>query len=58
MMYDLEDDSKAKYAGGLTLPNGDIICVPATAPSILILKPDKNTEIPESIYKEFFQDNY
>lgn len=58
MMYDLEDDSKAKYAGGLTLPNGDIICVPATAPSILILKPDKNTEIPEFIYKEFFQDNY
>ena len=58
MVYDLKDDSKAKYAGGLTLPNGDILCVPATASSLLIIKPDKNTKIPESIYKVFCQDNY
>ena len=58
MLHDLRDDSKAKYAGGLTLPNGDIICVPANASSILILKSNKNTKIPESIYKEFYQDNY
>ena len=58
MMYNLEDDSKAKYAGGLTLPNGEIVFVPATSSTIMVLKPERYMRIPESFYKAFCQDNY
>lgn len=58
MVYDLKSISKAKYAGGITLPNGEIFCVPANASSIMILKPSKSMIIPNSIYTEFYQDNY
>lgn len=57
-IHDLHDDTKAKYAGGITLSDGRIICVPATANDILILKPIVNKEISEDIYKEYFVDNY
>ena len=58
MIYDLEDESKAKYAGGLTLPNGEIVFVPATSSTIMVLKPERYMRIPESFYKAFCQDNY
>ena len=53
MIYDLKDDSKAKYAGGLTLPNGEIVFVPATSSTIMVLKPERYMRIPESFLSEF-----
>lgn len=58
ILEDLNDYSNAKYAGGVTTPNGDIICVPATSKKILLLKPNKKINIPNKIYNVLFSDNY
>lgn len=57
-IFDVGNENKAKYAGGITLENGDIVFVPATAKSILILKCADENHIPQVTYKEFCIDNY
>lgn len=57
-IYDLKDSSKAKYAGGITLRDGRIICVPATADSILVMQPNKSGKIPSDLYEIYCKDNY
>lgn len=57
-VFDLKDSSKAKYAGGVTLQNGKIVCVPATASSILILEPNCEGVIPDGMYSKYINDNY
>lgn len=57
-VYDLHDMSKAKYAGGITLQDGTIVCVPVTASSILKLVPDKAYTISEETFDAFCKDNY
>ena len=57
-VFDLHDETKAKYAGGTTLPDGTIVCIPATAKKVLLLRPNKEAKIPKSIYKKYYVDNY
>lgn len=58
VLYDLNDCSKAKYAGGVTKQNGQIIGVPAASNSIFSLIPSEEISIPESIYSMYFTDFY
>lgn len=58
VICDLNNDNKAKYAGGVTTKEGTIVCVPATEKTILLLKNSKKLKIPEKIYNFFYLDNY
>lgn len=57
-IFDLGDTSRAKYAGGITLPDGRIVCVPAEANKLLVLVPDVNQIVPDKLFKNYFVDNY
>lgn len=54
----LEDQSKAKFAGGAISVDGVIYSTPATSDKILILYPSRLQNIPSKIYKTFFCDFY
>lgn len=56
--YDLQSEDKAKYAGGVTDKKGNIICAPATANRILYMVPNKDIDIPDDIYNNYFFDSY
>ena len=56
--FDLENGMKAKYAGGLTAPDGTIVCIPAEENAVLLFVPEKKVSIPETLYSFFFVDNY
>ncbi|WP_371277808.1 hypothetical protein [Dorea sp.] len=58
VFFNLNDKSKAKYAGGCTRINGTIVCISATENSILCLAPDKELDIPKEIFDFFFVDCY
>lgn len=59
VIYDTGNLSSAKYAGGVTLPHGDIIGVPENEVQILVLRPEsKSTVIPNEIYQKFWVDCY
>lgn len=58
IIYNVGKTVKAKYAGGVTLPNGIIICVPAEDNSILICRPNKMLKIPEDVFEQFYVDCY
>lgn len=58
VIFDLQDHAKAKYAGGATKQNGEIVCIPAKEGSLLMLKPDCEVIIPDCLHKSFFADNY
>lgn len=58
-IYQFSDDSIAKYAGGVSLPNGDICAMPARENQLLKLKADiVNAKIPDEIYQDYFVDCY
>ena len=56
--FNLKDKSKAKYAGGVTLSQGHIICIPAKEKNILELSPNKEITINRQVYDFFCVDNY
>lgn len=58
LVFDVEDDNFAKYAGGVTTPDGEMIYVPATSNQMIILKPSVYNLIDEQLYKSFFVDSY
>ena len=58
LVYDLKDKSKAKYAGGVTTPEGKIYAVPAGGNNIAIYEPSCKCKIPSKLYDSFFVDNY
>jgi len=58
-IYEIPNGLEAKYAGGTTMRNGDIIAVPAKERQLLVLKTDRGKlDIPEDIYQEYFVDCY
>ena len=58
-IYDTESSQQAKYAGGVTLPHGDIIGMPENEMQILIIRPEsKSVVIPDEIYQKFWVDCY
>lgn len=58
-IYQFSFDAKAKYAGGVTLKNGDIYAVPARENQLFQLRADEaGIEIPNDIYQDFFVDEY
>lgn len=58
-IYQFSYSLKAKYAGGLTMKNGDIYAVPARETQLFQLKvSDLGQTIPDNIYKMFFVDCY
>lgn len=49
----------AKYAGGTSMMNGDILAVPAKDNQLFQLRPDMTgLQIPDDIFQEYFQDCY
>lgn len=58
VVFDLKDKSRAKFAGGVTLPKGYIICIPATDESMLVFSPSNEMKIPQPIYNFFYMDSY
>lgn len=54
----IKKEEKAKWAGGVVLRDGSIVCSPAQSNEVFIVAPDWGQDIPESIYKNFFLDNY
>lgn len=58
VVFDLKDKSRAKFAGGTTLPNGQIICVPAKSKCILVLSPSKKIKTQCREFNRFCVDNY
>lgn len=58
-IYRFSKEQKAKYAGGVTVKNGNIYAVPARENGLLQLKANGcNSEIPEDLYLEYFSDCY
>lgn len=58
ILYDIKDCCKAKYAGGVTKRNGQIVGVPAEANSVFNIIPSEKVCIPENIYMKYFTDFY
>lgn len=57
-IYDLNNFSKAKFAGGSISNDGIIYGTPATVNQIIILVPNIKREIPDVLYNTFFCDCY
>lgn len=58
-IYQFSYSLKAKYAGGVSIKNGDIYAVPAQENQLFQLKAsDSRLEIPDNIYQIFFVDCY
>lgn len=58
-IFHIDENLKAKYAGGATTTNGVIVGVPAEGNKIICLRPDiNNIDIPISIYRNYFRDCY
>lgn len=57
-VFDLEDNSYAKYAGGCTRRNGDIIGIPSFADRFIVGKTEEESVIPEELYRLFWEDCY
>ena len=58
-IFEVSDYCEAKYAGGVTTPQGDILAVPAKENRLMKLKVDTaNITIPKDIYFNYFTDCY
>lgn len=57
-LFKVEEQVKAKYAGGSSTKNGIIFGIPAESNSIMILRPNVKTEIPASVFSLYFNDCY
>lgn len=56
--FDLNDKSKAKYAGGSTNSNGEITFIPAKSEFMLTLKPNEMQAVQKELIDFFFTDCY
>lgn len=52
--YDVNDLTKAKYAGGAVDKYGHIICAPAESNRVLIYEPDMYVEIPYNMFNDCY----
>ncbi len=59
VVYDLCDERKAKYAGGVVTEEGDIYAIPADMNTILHYEPKMPSEnVPQDIYRTLYKDYY
>lgn len=59
ILYDTKASSLAKYAGGVTMYNGNIIGIPENEKQVLVLQSgSESVAIPDEIYQKFWIDCY
>lgn len=57
-LFEVKQESNAKYAGGVTMKNGTIYGIPAKSNNILVMNTNDDIEIPDAIFEMYFTDNY